>query len=43
MIAVTGPNGKTTVTRLIAHMYAAAHWLVGMTCTEGCISMASRL
>jgi len=35
IIAVTGTNGKTTVTRLIAHMYATAHWLVGMTCTEG--------
>ncbi len=35
IIAVTGTNGKTTVTRLIAHMYVTAHWLVGMTCTEG--------
>ncbi|MFL5801592.1 MAG: cyanophycin synthetase [Roseiflexaceae bacterium] len=35
IIAVTGTNGKTTVTRLIAHMYTTAHWLVGMTCTEG--------
>jgi cyanophycin synthetase len=35
LIAVTGTNGKTTVTRLIGHMYATAHWLVGMTCTEG--------
>jgi cyanophycin synthetase len=35
IIAVTGTNGKTTVTRLIAHMYTTAHWRVGMTCTEG--------
>jgi cyanophycin synthetase len=35
IIAVTGTNGKTTVTRLVAHMYETARWLVGMTCTEG--------
>lgn len=35
IIAVTGTNGKTTVTRLIAHMYETAHWVVGMTSTEG--------
>lgn len=35
IIAVTGTNGKTTVTRLIRHMYETAHWLVGMTCTDG--------
>ena len=35
IIAVTGTNGKTTVTRLIGHMYDTAHWLVGLTCTEG--------
>ena len=35
IIAVTGTNGKTTVTRLIAHMYETARWLVGMTCTDG--------
>lgn len=35
IIAVTGTNGKTTVTRLISHMYATARWVVGMTCTEG--------
>jgi cyanophycin synthetase len=35
IIAVTGTNGKTTVTRLIAHMYETARWVVGMTSTEG--------
>ncbi|HEU4327427.1 MAG TPA: cyanophycin synthetase [Roseiflexaceae bacterium] len=35
IIAVTGTNGKTTVTRLIAHMHEVAHKLVGMTSTEG--------
>lgn len=35
IIAVTGTNGKTTVTRLIAHMYDTARWSVGMTCTDG--------
>jgi cyanophycin synthetase len=35
IIAVTGTNGKTTVTRLIAHMYATARKVVGMTTTEG--------
>ncbi len=35
IIAVTGTNGKTTVTRLISHMYETARWIVGMTCTEG--------
>jgi cyanophycin synthetase len=35
IIAITGTNGKTTVTRLVAHMYETARWLVGMTCTDG--------
>lgn len=35
ILAITGTNGKTTVTRLIAHMYETARWTVGMTCTEG--------
>lgn len=35
LIAVTGTNGKTTVTRLISHMYETARWVVGMTSTEG--------
>jgi cyanophycin synthetase len=35
IIAVTGTNGKTTVTRLIAHIYEAAGLVVGRTSTEG--------
>ncbi len=35
IIAVTGTNGKTTVTRLIGHMYETARWMVGVTSTEG--------
>jgi cyanophycin synthetase len=35
IVAVTGTNGKTTVTRLIAHLYETARTLVGMTTTEG--------
>lgn len=35
VIAVTGTNGKTTVTRLIAHMYETTGKVVGMTLTEG--------
>ncbi len=35
IIAVTGTNGKTTVTRLIRHMYETARHTVGMTSTEG--------
>jgi len=35
IIAVTGTNGKTTVTRLVSHMYETAHRVVGMTCTVG--------
>src|SRR5207244_8429664 len=33
--AVTGVNGKTTTTRLLAHIVARSHRCVGMTCTEG--------
>jgi UDP-N-acetylmuramyl tripeptide synthase len=33
--AVTGVNGKTTTTRLLAHILACAGRCVGMTCTEG--------
>src|SRR5215217_5820034 len=35
IIAITGTNGKTTVTRLVAHMYETARRVVGMTSTEG--------
>jgi len=33
--AVTGVNGKTTTTRLLAHLLRKAGWVVGMTCTDG--------
>ncbi len=33
--AVTGVNGKTTTTRLIAHILVRTQCCVGMTCTEG--------
>jgi cyanophycin synthetase len=35
VVAVTGINGKTTTTRLIAHLLAATGRKVGMTCTDG--------
>ncbi|WP_418318546.1 cyanophycin synthetase [Piscinibacter sakaiensis] len=35
VIAVTGTNGKTTVTRLIAHILASEGLRVGMTNTDG--------
>jgi cyanophycin synthetase len=35
IVAVTGTNGKTTVTRLIAHLHETGHKVVGMTTTEG--------
>ncbi|HND54124.1 MAG TPA: Mur ligase family protein, partial [Pirellulaceae bacterium] len=35
VIAVTGTNGKTTTTRLCAHIVAMAGKRVGMTCTDG--------
>jgi cyanophycin synthetase len=35
VVAVTGVNGKTTTTRLTAHLLARAGYRVGMTCTEG--------
>jgi cyanophycin synthetase len=35
IIAVTGTNGKTTVTSLIGHMFETAHKVVGRTSTEG--------
>ncbi len=33
--AVTGTNGKTTVTRLLAHLMRGMDKCVGMTCTDG--------
>ena len=35
LAAVTGTNGKTTVTRLLAHIVGGLGGTVGMTCTEG--------
>ncbi len=35
VVSVTGTNGKTTVTRLIAHLFASAGLRVGMTNTDG--------
>ncbi|HEY2881573.1 MAG TPA: cyanophycin synthetase [Pirellulales bacterium] len=35
VVSVTGVNGKTTTTRLIAHMVRQTGRHVGMTCTEG--------
>jgi len=35
IIAVTGTNGKTTTTRLIAHLLRGRYGSVAMTCTEG--------
>jgi cyanophycin synthetase len=35
VVAVTGTNGKTTVTRLIGHLFAAAGHRVGVTNTDG--------
>ncbi len=34
-VGITGVNGKTTVTRLIAHLVRATGKTVGMTCTDG--------
>ncbi len=35
IIAVTGTNGKTTTTRLIAHIMRSVGQKVGMTCSDG--------
>ncbi|MBG8555357.1 cyanophycin synthetase [Hymenobacter guriensis] len=35
IIAITGTNGKTTTTRLIAHMVASKGYKVGFTTTDG--------
>ncbi|MGD0899962.1 MAG: acetate--CoA ligase family protein, partial [Thermoguttaceae bacterium] len=35
IVAVTGVNGKTTTTRLIAHIVRASGRKVGMACTDG--------
>jgi cyanophycin synthetase len=41
VIAVSGTNGKTTVTRLLAHALTLSGLHVGMTCTDG-IYLAGR-
>jgi cyanophycin synthetase len=43
ILAVTGTNGKTTVVRLLAHMYETAHYIVGMTSTEGAYIEGERI
>lgn len=35
LIAITGTNGKTTVTRMIGHIYSTMKMYVGMTSTDG--------
>ena len=35
IVAITGTNGKTTTTRLTAHIYRAADKVVGFTTTDG--------
>src|SRR5687768_818986 len=35
LIAITGTNGKTTVTRMIGHIYSTMKMFVGMTTTDG--------
>jgi len=41
IVAVTGTNGKTTTTRLVAHALSISGRFVGMTCTDG-IYLAGR-
>jgi cyanophycin synthetase len=41
--AITGVNGKTTVTRLIGHIARAFWSVVGMTCTDGIYVGARRI
>ncbi|MBC6606696.1 cyanophycin synthetase [Hymenobacter sp. BT188] len=43
IIAVTGTNGKTTTTRLIAHMVAAQGYKVGFTTTDGIYIQGNQL
>jgi cyanophycin synthetase len=43
VVAVTGVNGKTTTTRLIAHILTQSLGCVGMTCTEGIYVGAERI
>ena len=41
IVAISGTNGKTTVTRLVAHGLSVSGRFVGMTCTDG-IYLADR-
>ena len=43
IVAITGVNGKTTVTRLIAHIIQGTGKFVGMTCTDGIYLGARKL
>jgi cyanophycin synthetase len=43
LVAVTGTNGKTTVTRLVAHMFETARKVVGFTCTDGTYIAGKRI
>jgi len=42
IIAITGTNGKTTVSRMIGHIWQSAGYCVGMTTTDG-IYIGARL
>lgn len=35
LVAITGTNGKTTVTRMVGHVLASTGRTVGMACTDG--------
>jgi cyanophycin synthetase len=43
IVAVTGVNGKTTTTRLIAHILGVSGRTVGLTCTDGIYIGSRRL
>jgi cyanophycin synthetase len=43
IIAVTGVNGKTTTTRLIAHLVSSTGKRVGMACTDGIYVAGDRI
>jgi cyanophycin synthetase len=43
IIAVTGVNGKTTTTRLLAHIVASTGKKVGMACTDGIYFSGERI
>jgi cyanophycin synthetase len=43
IVAVTGVNGKTTTTRLIAHILTTMGMRVGMTCTDGIYVAGQRI